>query len=290
MAGFRESYAHLADGRPVYYFEEGSGPPLLHVHAATDTGDGAARGIFDVLRDRFHCIALDRIGYHRSGWLDRLTTLEEQIEGIAAVHSACTADPVWISGHSSGGNYAVAYAVAYPDQVRGLVLMEPALYSAFPAESRPPGVAAMIETVAPLFRAGHIHEGWVQFMGILQPELSPEALDERVADALSSDRRMNWEALAMEQPLAASWAPTLAEWARLTQPALVLEGDQTGSVLRAVAAKVVELLPRGELLTLKGLDHGAPWNAPDVVSQRAVEFIDRFAASGAEDSSVMRER
>jgi hypothetical protein len=27
--------------------------------------------------------------------------------------------------------------------------------------------------------------------------------------------------------------------------------------------------------TLKGLNHGAIWSAPDVVAQQAVEFIDR---------------
>jgi hypothetical protein len=58
-----------------------------------------------------------------------------------------------------------------------------------------------------------------------------------------------------------------------------MEGDCTGEVLRAVAAKVSELLPHGELATLKGLDHGAPWSAPDVVAQRIIEFVKRVVAS-----------
>jgi pimeloyl-ACP methyl ester carboxylesterase len=41
---------------------------------------------------------------------------------------------------------------------------------------------------------------------------------------------------------------------------------------------VAELLPRGELATLKGLNHMASWEAPDVVAQSTIEFIDRFAA------------
>jgi pimeloyl-ACP methyl ester carboxylesterase len=281
MPSYRESYAHLADGRPVYYFEEGAGPPFLYVHAGSGSAD-SAKVMFEVLRDRFHCIALDRIGYDRSGWLvDRPTTLEEQVEGIAAVHGSCTSDPAWVFGHSSGGNYAVAYAVAYPDGVRGLVLMEPALHSAFPPESRPPGVTTMIETVAPLVRAGQIHEGMAQFLGLLRPELSPEALDEAAANTLSS---RYWKAVAMELPLAATWAPTPTEWPRLTQPSLVIEGDRTWGWLRAIAAKVTELLPGGELVTLEGLDHGAPGSAPGVVAQEAIEFIDRFAASEPEDS------
>lgn len=114
LASLKESYAYLTDGRPVYYFEQGTGPPLLYVHGGTVSAD-SARGMFETLRDRFRCIALDRVGNCRSGSLDRVTTLKEQVEGIAAVHNACTSDPAWIIGHSGGGNYAVAYAVAHPN-------------------------------------------------------------------------------------------------------------------------------------------------------------------------------
>jgi pimeloyl-ACP methyl ester carboxylesterase len=276
MSNARESYAHLADGRPIYFFEEGTGPPFLYVHASTDIADGA-RGMFESLRDRFRCISLDRVGYHRSGTLGRVTTLEEQVEAIAAVHSACTSEPVWVFGHSAGGNWAVAYALAHPQKACGLVLMEPALYSIISPGRRSPGVIAMIESVGPLFRAGRLHEAVTEFMGIIQPELSPKALAERVADFLSPEKKPRWESMATEQPLVVSWCPTPSEWAQLTQPALVIEGDRTGEVLRAVAARVSELLPRGELATLEGLDHSAPWSAPDVVSQRAIEFIDRVA-------------
>ena len=177
MSDFQGSYAYLSDGRPVYFFEEGAGPPLLFVHGALHDAD-FARGMIEVFRDRFRCISLDRVGYHRSGSLDRVTTLEEQVEGIAVVHRACTSDLTWVLGWSSGGNYAVAYALTHPNRVCGLVLMEPALYAVLPAGSRPPDVTAMIETVGPLLRAGRLHEGAARFWGILHPELSTEASDD----------------------------------------------------------------------------------------------------------------
>ena len=97
MADFQESYAHLADGRPIFYFEEGTGPPFLYVHASTTSAD-IARGMFETLRSRFRGISLDRLGYRRSAALDRVTTLEEQVEAIAVVHRACTSDPAWVFG------------------------------------------------------------------------------------------------------------------------------------------------------------------------------------------------
>ena len=60
--------------------------------------------------------------------------------------------------------------------------------------------------------------------------------------------------MATEQPLVSSWTPTPAEWARIPQPALVItKGIGPGEVLRSIAARVAELLPRGELATLEGL-------------------------------------
>lgn len=278
MSNLQESYAHLADGRPIYFFQEGAGEPFLYVHMSTGRAENA-QGMFGLLRDRFHCIALDRAGYHRSGALDRLTTMEEQVAAIAAVHDACTAEPAWVFGHSGGGTWSIAYALAHPDRVRGLILYEPALHGVFPPEGRPPGVSATIETVAPLFRAGRLHEAVSSFERVMHPELSPAAAGERAATYLASDWRVGWEAFATEMSLVVTWSPTLEQWARLTQPALVMAGDRTDDTLRAIAARVSERLPNGELVTLEGQDHGAPMGAPDVVAQRTVEFVDRVGTA-----------
>jgi pimeloyl-ACP methyl ester carboxylesterase len=92
---------------------------------------------------------------------------------------------------------------------------------------------------------------------------------------MSPENRASWQGFASDHQLVAVWSPTPAEWASLTQPALLIEGDGTVGWLREITAKVAELLPNGELTTLRGLDHGAPWQAPDVVAQRAMEFIER---------------
>jgi len=273
MPSFRESYAHLADGRPIYYLEEGAGPPLLFVHGGAGSA-GVAQKVFDVLRNRFRCIALDRVGYRHSGALDRVTTLEEQVEAIAVVHSACTSDPVWVLAHSSGGNFAIAYAVFHPQRVRGMVLVEPPLFAVFPADSRPPGVTAMMEEIVPHLRAGRTEEGVKAFCRIHNPTMTADA----VAAQLSPERRPVWEAFARDQLLVVSWAPTPAEWARLIQPTLIVQADQTAaSWYREIGARIMGLLPNAQTTTLQGYDHGAIWSAPDVVAQRTIAFVDRVA-------------
>ena len=97
-------------------------------------------------------------------------------------------------GHSARGKLGGhLYALAHPERVRGLVLMEPAFYAAVPASSRSPGLATMIESVGPLLLAGQLHKAVTQFWSVLHPELWPEALAERVAGFLSPKHRARSE-------------------------------------------------------------------------------------------------
>ena len=92
----------------------------------------------------------------------------------------------------------------------------------------------------------------------------------------------------MDQLLVVSWAPTPSQWARLNQPTLIIKGDRTAaSWYRECAARMMELLPNGEMVTLQGQNHSAPWRATELVARTTIEFIDRVVASEPEDSPTM---
>ena len=142
----------------------------------------------------------------------------------------------------------------------------------------------MIETVAPVFRTGPLHEAMSQFSRALNPELSPQAADERATENLSSDWRAGCQSFATEMSLVVTWSLMPGQWAQLTQSALAMTGDCTFEALPEIAARVSERLPNGELAILEGLDHGAPMAVPDVVAQRTIAFIDRVVVAESKDS------
>jgi pimeloyl-ACP methyl ester carboxylesterase len=94
------------DGENVFFSIEGSGPAILFVHGAASDADAMAPLVSE-LSGRYRCISVDRLGYRRSSRLRRDTTVDEQAHAIEAVRKACTSDPLWMFGHSSGGNVAV---------------------------------------------------------------------------------------------------------------------------------------------------------------------------------------
>jgi len=79
------------------------------------------------LADRYHVVVWSPRG---AGLSERLTpaehTLASFVEEIAAVHAKVSpGEPVTLIGHSHGGGLFLRYAVAHPDAVKQIVLIEP---------------------------------------------------------------------------------------------------------------------------------------------------------------------
>jgi pimeloyl-ACP methyl ester carboxylesterase len=137
---------HTPDNREIYYLTKGTGPELLFLHGGGGGhfkeivevlgGGGHFKEIVEVLSPQYSCTTFDRLGWGRSTHLDRNTTMEDQVTAIEAVHNCVTSAPIWVFAHSSGGNYALAYALSCPNRVKGIVMVEPALYGIYPPEMK----------------------------------------------------------------------------------------------------------------------------------------------------------
>jgi pimeloyl-ACP methyl ester carboxylesterase len=254
--------ATTPDQRAVYYQTTGSGPEVLLVHGGLPAYFDE---LVDVLSPHYRCIAFDRLGFRRSARLSRNTTVGEQVMAIAAVHRCVTTAPAWVFGYSSGGNFALAYALSHPDRVRGLLLVEPALYAIYPPEQTPPAVERMQNVAMPLFQQGQLEQGWQAFGAAVFPSWSWPPLSEEGLDMVRS--------FGYDQPVVITWCPSPAELQRLTLPVLILGGDQSPSLLRDICQRLQRQLNNVRLVTLPGQDHGMPFAAPKLVAEQSVAFI-----------------
>ncbi|MBN8938677.1 MAG: alpha/beta hydrolase [Rhizobiales bacterium] len=121
----------LSDGRNLGFSESGEGPPLLLIHGSPGEGRAWNR-VAPLLTGRFRVLAPDLPGYGASD------PLREADGGTAAMAravgelAASLGQPVWLAGHSYGGNVAlhVALQTASHDRIRGLALFEPVFFRA----------------------------------------------------------------------------------------------------------------------------------------------------------------
>jgi lipase len=263
--------ATTSNGENIFFSVEGSGAEILLVHGAGCDADAMA-SLVSELSGRYRCISVDRLGYRRSSRLRHDTTADEQAHALEAVREASTSGPLWVFGHSSGGNVAVAYASLFPSSVRGLVVMEPALWALYPPHACPPAADCIRGEIIPMFQRGDIGEGIKNFIELL--EVAPETLAELGRLPSTTDPMENWLPFAHDMPFVMDWCPSDSDLQHLTHPTLVLEGDRTTPLVRNICRLLTEKLPRAHLTTLADCDHLAPALRPKAVAQKIAEFIE----------------
>jgi lipase len=116
----------------VHAFGPEDGEPVLALHGVTGHGrrfvDFAPRAVPDR-----RVLAVDLRGHGRSGWeppWDVITHLDDLLETLAAEGLE---EPIDVMGHSFGGLLGLSLLTLVPEQVKRLVLIDPAI--ALPAET-----------------------------------------------------------------------------------------------------------------------------------------------------------
>src|SRR5689334_5496903 len=124
----KERYVNV-DKTRLRYVENGAGPAVVLIHGnAGSVDDFDFRGLGSLCRDH-RVIAVDRPGHGKSNRPNGSdATLEFQTRLLhEALAQLGITRPVLV-GHSWGGALALAYAVAYPKDLSGVVLLAPAAY------------------------------------------------------------------------------------------------------------------------------------------------------------------
>jgi len=122
------------NGTAVHYFHSGRttlpdvvpdlsrGELLLFLHGAGSNGNTWHRQL-TAFGDSHSPLAFDFPGHGRSGSTEGLKSIDAYGECLGAFVDALRLRPSVLIGRSMGGAIALAYALAHPQQVRGLVLV-----------------------------------------------------------------------------------------------------------------------------------------------------------------------
>jgi pimeloyl-ACP methyl ester carboxylesterase len=111
------------NGVRLHYVEAGEGPPIVLLHGNASMLNDLALSIVRPLSERHRVIAFDRPGF---GYSDRpksrVWTPEVQAALFHDAFRALGIDRPVVYGHSFGAVVAMAFAVMYPAETRGVVL------------------------------------------------------------------------------------------------------------------------------------------------------------------------
>ena len=261
-------------GQTAFFREAGSGPGVVCVHANASSS-GQWRGLMDLLAPRFHVLAADTYGAGKSPpWpRDQKVTLRSEAELLEPV-IARAGEHLSLVGHSYGGGIALIAALAHRQRLRAMALYEPTLFAIVERKADVDGIRTRVATAVAALEAGDASGAARCFIDFW---MSPGAFDrmpERVQAATIDAVRniQGWKDALFDEPTPAR------EFAALDVPVLLMVGTKSPLSSRAVAQRLLRLLPRAELVELEGLGHMGPVTHPDVVNDRISGFLDRNAA------------
>jgi pimeloyl-ACP methyl ester carboxylesterase len=244
---------HLSvNGIHLYYEEHGGGVPVLGIHGTPSSAllwkDAAAE-----LAKISRCIIYDRRGFYRTerpGHFDTMD-LADHVNDAVALLEALHAVPAVVIGRSTGGEIALDLAHRFPEMVKALVLLEPAVFWLDPEslawardlrEAVLKAAAADPSSAAEaVIRVAIGDEGWASLSDNLRDMFigtSPAVLAEIKGEGLD---------LSEKQPELGT-----AELALIRQPTLLVSAEDSPKILRVVNSRLAEALPNAETALVAG--------------------------------------
>jgi pimeloyl-ACP methyl ester carboxylesterase len=240
---------------PIQITHLGDGPAVVLVHG-TQSNALAWLDVANHLADRHHCIVMNRRGRAPSGPSGPEYRIESEVADIRALVNHAGTD-VSLVGHSYGATLALLAALDLPG-LRSLVLYEPAWPLTAPITG--PG----LQLIARAVQDADLDAALALIMSKTM-HMPAEAIAQlRETPGWGQQRALAPATLAELQALDAL-APTVAQFAKITVPTVILCGGDTPpeSPFAITAQALARTIPNATCIRLPGQQHIAHLVAPD---------------------------
>ena len=251
-------------GGELYYEVEGSGIPVVLVHGLAldarmwDDQVPALAGVATVVR-------YDLRGFGRSS-RDASTPYSHAGDLWLLLDQLGIADAVLV-GVSMGGRVVVQAALAAPERVRALVLLDAVLDGVPWDPDSERGMAAIQEE----FGTGGLDaakEAWLSH-GFFAPAQRDPDVARRLAEMVGAYSGVNWTSADPHEPVPAANALLPA----IAAPTTVVVGELDVPCFRDMAEVLAERIPKARLVTVPDAGHMVNMEAPEAVNALLLEVL-----------------
>lgn len=260
-----------SNGVEIAYLDRGKGDTVLVCHCSS-ASHREWLPLIGTLESDWRVLAPDFIGYGRSGaWpADRVFTEQADVDVLLRLAKK-TRRPVHLVGHSYGAVMALLAARELGSKVKSLALVEPVAFNLLRVENRPEWAEVerlgvqVLDAVAKgedRAAAAHFMRYWLgRFRWLIAPEKFKAAITATISK------------VALEFMLLLDTKTSLADYAAVTAPTLLIAGSKTRLPARAVADMLAATLPNASLEILKGAGHMSPFTHPFELNRSILGFL-----------------
>ncbi|MDM9381819.1 alpha/beta hydrolase [Chlorogloeopsis sp. ULAP01] len=267
---FRNSRRKTSQGL-IFWCEAGEGIPIIFLHGTwNDSSQWVAA--MELLSQDFHCLSVDLLGFGESDYPNIHYSIDLQVECLAELLQALKIGKVYLIGHSLGGWIAASYALKYPEQIYGLVLLAPEGVDVEGLEQcwqtkqdlmkRPLWLFKVLRLLRPLTKKlrlnSKLEEEWQQRQMMLRYTTSSQLLFLRQLPEIRAELlqdKLNF----------------------LTVPVLILQGGKDSPDALAKSEIYARETPKTELKIIDHAGNNLPENCTKVVVEDIKNFVKRVS-------------
>ncbi|HKO43820.1 MAG TPA: alpha/beta hydrolase [Pyrinomonadaceae bacterium] len=261
-------------GSELTYTERGKGPLVVFVHGALGDFRTWSRQMAS-LAQKYRVVSYSRRYHHLSPSPDGIIdySYRRHVNDLISLIRALGPEPVHLVGHSYGATVAALVAMERPELLNNLVLGEPSLFSVL--SDSPDRVSFRFHRIA-LRVVQKLSENG-------EPELAVReylniVVGRDVVDELPTKDRLviSQNAHTLGPMLKTYFEPTELDRRRalkLTTPTLLITGEHSPSIYRAITRELNDCLPASESFTLPEASHGLHLESPEDFGVALLEFL-----------------
>ena len=262
------------DGLELEYELRGSGEPVVLIHWGVCAAWAEPLMDEPALADRHRLLSYHRAGFAGSDRIEGPVSIAEHAAHCALLMRQLGIERAHIVGHSSSALIALQLALDFPDAVHTLALMEPAR-PAPPTEEQAAFVRDFVAPAVQRYRAGDkagAVDTWARgvfgsdYRGPLEHGL-PGVFEQAVADADAF--------FAQELPAFQQWSFTQEDASRITQPVLLVLGENTAPTFPERLELLASWLPNAEPFELPDATHLLHLQDPRGMAEALASFYAR---------------
>jgi len=263
------------NGLELHFLQTGpeNAPPVCFLHGGAAHAHWFDR-VIPALSDRFHVISLDQRGHGESQWARPAAYATEDFAGdLQALMDRLGLARMTLVGHSMGGHNSMGFAAWHPARTAALVVVDARPY--LPPDRvqrmrergrRPPRLHASEEAAVASFRL-------LPRETIADPALLAHMARMGLARVDGGVKYRFDPACYGDRKPVDCW-PLLP---RVTAPTLVVRGEHSPVLPVEMATRMLETIPRAELVEIPGAYHHLTLDAPEAFSAALDAFLRRRA-------------
>ena len=243
------------DGVKIYYEVYGNGPPLLLTHGFSSSSHMWA-GQREALGRHVKLITWDMRGHGRSDYPSDQAAYTQMatIDDMAAILDAAGARDAVIGGLSLGGYMSLAFRLAYPERVCGLLIVD----------------------TGPGFRSDEAREGWnayaLRTADLFEQEGLGRLSESSVEARTAPHRDASGVARAARGMLTQRNARVINSLPEIDVPTLVVVGANDKPFLPS-SEYMARKIPGAKLVLIPDAGHAANMDQPDMFNKAVIAFL-----------------